>query len=222
MTLADPTGGAGYLSGAILPSSHMTTIATNQPKAVDGNGGGTWTPSASIILNGSSALQLGGKLKYTSRSVTRYQPLVMSALATNWAWAEAANGTVWKNATTNKTCVHELPYLAHNARIDSIDISYQGGPGHMGQPTLPTFRLFRVNASNTYAPLTVAFSTTWVNVATYEAAHTASISSINHTVDLTAWRYVILINAEAGGFGLANGLYLNASVTMTLTEQAEV
>lgn len=53
MTLVDPTGGVGYAFGEVLPSADMTVIATNQPKAVDGSGGGTYTPSAPVNINGS-------------------------------------------------------------------------------------------------------------------------------------------------------------------------
>ena len=65
MSLTDPTGGAGYSTGEVLTSTHMTTIANQQPYALDGNGGGTYTPSAAIIVNG-SGLTVGGNftLKY--------------------------------------------------------------------------------------------------------------------------------------------------------------
>lgn len=52
MTLTDPTSGAGYAFGEILPSADMTTIATQLPRALDGNLGGTYTPTAPIDLAG--------------------------------------------------------------------------------------------------------------------------------------------------------------------------
>lgn len=223
MTLADPTGGAGYIFGQSLPAAHMTTIATNQPKAVDGNGGGTWTPSASIILNGTGALQLGAKLKYTSRTVSRAQPLVMSALTANWDWAAAAVGTVWQNATTNTICVHEFTKLAHGAVLDGITVFYQGGPGHMGVPAvMPSFQLVRISTSNVYTAIGAAFNATVPNAAAFEAVHSASISGLAHTISLDGRRYGLLVTAETGAFSLANGKYLFANVDMTVTEQAEV
>ena len=50
--LTDPTGGVGYAFGEVLSSTHMTTIATNQPKAVDGAGGGSYTLSAELRFLG--------------------------------------------------------------------------------------------------------------------------------------------------------------------------
>lgn len=43
MTLADPTGGLGYSFGQKLPHTHMTTISAQQPNAIDGVNGGTYT-----------------------------------------------------------------------------------------------------------------------------------------------------------------------------------
>lgn len=57
MPLTDPSGGAGYAFGAVLPSSHMTTIATNQPKALS-EVGGTHTLSAALAVNGTGANKL--------------------------------------------------------------------------------------------------------------------------------------------------------------------
>lgn len=56
MSLTDPTSGAGYSFGERLPSSHMTTIATQQPNALDAVGGGTWSSlAAGVTINGSAA-----------------------------------------------------------------------------------------------------------------------------------------------------------------------
>lgn len=43
MTLVDPTGGVGYSFGQKLSSTDMTTIATQQPNALDATNGGTYT-----------------------------------------------------------------------------------------------------------------------------------------------------------------------------------
>jgi hypothetical protein len=50
MTLTDPTGGAGYAFGEVLPSADMTTIATQQPDALDIVNGGTYT-AGTVTLN---------------------------------------------------------------------------------------------------------------------------------------------------------------------------
>lgn len=51
MSLSDPTSGAGYAFGQKLPSTHMTTIATQQPDALDIVNGGTYTNLTNITIN---------------------------------------------------------------------------------------------------------------------------------------------------------------------------
>lgn len=50
MTLSDPTSGAGYAYGAKLPSTHMTTIATQQVRALDIVSGGTYTCVGAVTV----------------------------------------------------------------------------------------------------------------------------------------------------------------------------
>lgn len=55
MALVDPTGGVGYAFGQKLPSTHMTTIATQQPNAIDGVNGGTYTCLAALTTTNNAA-----------------------------------------------------------------------------------------------------------------------------------------------------------------------
>ncbi len=76
MALTDPTSGAGYAFGQVLTSAHMTTIATQLPDAIDGAAGGTYTPTADIVIDDSSGGGLefaaGDWPKVTSRTVQRW------------------------------------------------------------------------------------------------------------------------------------------------------
>lgn len=51
--LTDPTSGIGYSFGQTLPSADATSIVLQLPYALDGNGGGTYNPSAFINIGGS-------------------------------------------------------------------------------------------------------------------------------------------------------------------------
>lgn len=56
MAFTDPTSGVGYAFGEVLPSADMTTIATQQPGALDVIGGGTYSAlGANISLAASSS-----------------------------------------------------------------------------------------------------------------------------------------------------------------------
>jgi len=227
MTLVDPTGGLGYTFGQKLPSTHMTTIAGNQPKAVDGNGGGTWAPGAPIILNGASALQLGAKLNYTSRSVVRMQSLNPQARAADWTWALGATGVVWQNANAAAASKMQaqLAQIAHNSVVTGIRAFYKGAAGHVGLPaSMPKFTVYRVDSSNTYTGVAGTTTDPSATVAAFQAAHsiTLSVGGGSFTADLTQYNYVMVVEPESGMNALAGAQYLGAEVTMTITEQAEV
>lgn len=67
MTLVDPTSGLGYSFGQKLPSTHMTTVATQQPNAIDGVNGGTYTCVAALttINNAARAATFNGTTVFT-------------------------------------------------------------------------------------------------------------------------------------------------------------
>ena len=231
MTLVDPTGGVGYSFGQILPATHMTTIAANQPKAVDGNGGGTWSPAAPIILSGASALQLGGKLKYTSRSVLREQPLVVAARTSlnNWQWAPSGgpNGTYeWRHANTlGSTTQHELTNLGHNSVLDTLFVWFIG-PSHGGMwpvGSLPVYTLIRVYRDGTEAVIGAPTTDTSASQAEYEAAHATAITTVSgHVVDTQRFKYFLVVTAENGANAVVGARYLGCEVQADVTEQAEV
>ena len=68
MTLLDPTLGVGYAFGEKLPSTHMTTIATQQPRALDVINGGSYVQGgAGVILDGDALKGGGGEpIQYTN------------------------------------------------------------------------------------------------------------------------------------------------------------
>lgn len=51
MTLIDPKGGVPYAFGEILPSAHMTTIASQQPRALDVVQGGIYANAGPVVIN---------------------------------------------------------------------------------------------------------------------------------------------------------------------------
>jgi hypothetical protein len=226
MTLIDPTGGVGYSFGQKLPSTHMTTIATQQPNAIDGVNGGTYAPAAPVILNGASALQLGGKLKYTSRSVTRLQPIIPQVIdLAYWNWRAAAPALYWRNLTAGTACQIELTKLAHNSTVNDLRVRFQGGGGHVGMPAnKPSFRLYKVDVDNVYTALGAATPDPTTTVPNFEAIHSVSvdITGLSFVADLELYRYILFINAESGANNQPNAQVLGLSATMLVTEQPEV
>jgi len=80
--LIDPTGGVGYAFGQVLPSSHMTTIATQQPRALDAVNGGSYTATANLDWNfGTFDLTIVG----AAGSLFLFTPDVFTVIATTAA-----------------------------------------------------------------------------------------------------------------------------------------
>lgn len=221
MALVDPTGGIGYSFGQKLPSTHMTTIAANQPKAIDGSGGGTYTPAAPIIINGASALQLGGKLKYTLRTVTRLLSHSGSAHtndATKWA---VTVSDVWRNTAEGGFLYVNIDQIAHNAKLVDLRVRWKGAAGHVGMPgALPAFEVRQIDLDGVNVSFGVV-SDTSVSVPAYEAAHSIAATT-NFVVDLAAYRYILIAYGETGANFVANAQLLGVLVTMEITEQSEV
>jgi hypothetical protein len=228
MTLIDPTGGLGYSFGQKLPSTHMTTIATQQPNAIDGVNGGTYTPGAPVILNGASALQLGGKLKYTSRTVTRTQPLIPQVISTaNWNWAASGGLLYWTNGTLATGCQIELTSLAHNSSMTALRVIYKGfgsGGARMALPgNKPSFALFKIDTSSVYTVVGASTSDTAATVAAYEASHSVSINiGGSFTVDSTQYRYILAVAAESGANSYTGAILQGITADFAVTEQPEV
>lgn len=230
MALVDPTGGIGYSFGQKLPSTHMTTIAQQQPNAIDGVGGGTYTPAAPLVVNGITTLKLevldlksDGKLKYVSRSVTRQQSYTNCARTLTNQWALHTNDA-WINVSPSGGFLSvSLDRLAHGAVMTDWSIRWKGGAGHGALPTIllmPKFEAFAVNTESQFFIINTV-SDTSASVAAYETEHTIVIPMLV-TVNLDMFRYVLKITSESGAAAQPNAQPLSISATMTVTEQAEV
>jgi hypothetical protein len=65
--LTDPTSGGGYSFGQTLPSADATSIALQLPFALDGDAGGTYTPSNPLVIGG---ITLDGNNLLSAGSIT--------------------------------------------------------------------------------------------------------------------------------------------------------
>ena len=219
MTLIDPTSGLGYAFGQKLPSTHMTTIATQQPNAIDGAGGGAYAPAAPIILNGASALQLGGNLKYTARAVGRVATYAGNARTLSGNWALYTNDA-WRNTAAGGTLWVTLDRIPHNATLDEVRMRWRGAVGHAALPTMPKIELFRVDTDSVRTSLGFVSDTT-ATIAAYEVAHNV-VLPIAAVVNLASYRYVLEITGELGANFVSGAQPRGFSISSTITEQAEV
>lgn len=129
MSLTDPTAGLGYAFGTVLSSSHMTTIATQQPRAIDGESGGTYTPSAAINIQDSDGFALG-TIHHKGTDTWRSGSLAVFSAGSTLAWPpgsliantdnqtlDPANGLAQEFASPTAARAHDLVSPGQSGRF---------------------------------------------------------------------------------------------------------
>jgi hypothetical protein len=195
MTLTDPTGGVGYAYGAKLPSTDMTTIATQQPDAVDGSAGGTY--AANITFNGT--LTLANEPNLTAATYSFEQPLTAARDEQDWQgyWrygnatgATAYNAIWWQNNVANQYILH-IPFvnLPHKCELKTVSCYISGDAQTTARGgALPTLPIITVYAKTISTGLSASIGTKTDNPAdltAYKAYHILGQTALS----LTAGQY---------------------------------
>ncbi len=188
-------------------------VRTQIPKAIDGSGGGTYTPTAKITIDGSNGLEIGGahRLKLASRSLTRAQTSFLfniSGPALSPTGAVVAPGITW----------YQELLVPHNAQITAVTAWVDPT-----DDTLPTnnvsLSVTRTDISTgTVTPLGASPVVDPNTGATYQSHHSFSVSGLTETVDRTKYRYYASLQGESGG-DTDNCVWYGVTVTYTTTEQ---
>lgn len=221
--LTDPTAGVGYAFGEILPSSDMTTIATNQPKCVDGAAGGAYNPTTTITLGG-QGLTLAGtaNVKLTSRSIVRSQPMAVIDFGSNFT--QVTTGILTNTPAAGSVGV-ELTRLANGQTLDNVSVRYKGAAGHGAFPggapaVMPLVTVYKLDQDGTSTSLG-SQSDTSPTAGAFEAYHTISVAGLAHVIDLTQYRYEVVIASESGANYIAAATCARINTSCTVTAYAE-
>lgn len=200
-------------------------VRTQIPKAIDGVGGGAYSPAAAIEIGG-----LGLKISndtviaYNSRSVPRQLALLADTTSGNWQRAATPRGA-WKNTASGGTLDIHLEGLPHNNVLQTLVVRFKGGTGHAAFPggapgNMPTMTLRKIDEDGTESTIATATDTS-STAGAYEAAHAITMSSITHTIDRTAYRYVLTLTAETGANFQSDGTVIGIYATCAMTSQSE-
>jgi hypothetical protein len=220
MTLLDPTGGAGYMFGAKLPSTHQTLVGANQPKAVDGDAGGAYNPSNTLTIGGLGITLAGtANLKLASRPITRRQPMTGLTVSANfyplvnlvWRNWTASNGHVW----------FPISRLLHGAPLTDVGMRILPAGGHGGDVTPPSFELFRTPIGGTGASLGTSADATGGVIPGYQAEHSILLSGLASVIDLATYTYDITLTGETGANYVQGCYFLSLWATCTCTAYSE-
>lgn len=202
-----------------ISATEANAIGVALTRAVDGVGGGTYTPASTISI---SDLTISGsaKVKFTSRTIARAsQGACVSATGAN-GWTFDPGTDLWTSATTS-ACLLRVPVEIPNAAtITLIQVWYDGFGGHAAFPggapaQKPRVYLksYEINTQSLTTHGTYADAS--ATAGAYEAPHVISSGAISITVDKGNRRYWLVVESESGANAIAGAQFLGAYVAFT-------
>lgn len=221
MTKALHSAGPWTNNVTVVPASFLNDFRTWGPDWLDGAGGGTWAPSAAIIVGG-SGMKLDGSLNLalTSRNITRRQDLVVYEESANWSYQAAENA--WnEDAVTTDTIYMHLTRLLNGGSIQSVTARFDGA-GHGGSlpAVMPSIALIEIDEDGTRASKGSQVDTTGT-AAAFDTPHDVVLTLTPFTIDLVNNIYVVDVVGESGANSQINLRLLSLKVTIACTSYSE-
>lgn len=209
-----------------------TYIRTELPKAIDGVGGGVYTPTAPIDIDGANGIRVLASHNYRlgSRAVIRQQTLDGGPdVEANWVRVGSGYG-IWSNLVALKILSIPLD-LPHGQVLDSLHIRFTGGAGHPDPVdagaglTWPTARIYRIDSSGAGNAVSALFTCDGFPAkADYESYQTYEggvLAALAHTIDRINFRYVLIFTSEGGANFQAGGSICQVYPIVTCTNLSE-
>lgn len=197
--------------------------------AIDTSGGGTYVPSQVIQIGGAGIVIAGStqRVGLTARLVSRYQSLAANSSSANWSLNSTTAVANWENTASGGTLWIELDNLPDGGTLFSVTLRFDAASGHANDPVtdggtliMPTVEVFAIDQDGGQTSLG-SLSDTTVERASYEAAHDIVVTAINHTIDLTANRYLVEVTGETGADFQADAQVLSLRTDCIVTEYPE-
>jgi hypothetical protein len=207
MTLVSPKEWPGWGPGHILRNTEMNSFNDQLPMALDGVGGGTYEPTAPIIINGSgiefagfSGANIVAAIPGRSSSYRLEVPLRPSgAIPADWTW----NDSGWwvHDATTNNEFAFSL-MLPPLGKLSEVRAIVSGAAGHAAlAAVMPQLSVRRAVCTLAAADITAdslgSQTDSSATFADYELNHEIAVTGLNHTIS-TASSYFVRITGETG------------------------
>jgi len=196
-------------------------VRTQIPRAIDGVGGGTYTPTVVIDIQGTAGLKISctgaaARLQYGSRAVTRTStsPIVNTTTSTvSVAYGNVAAGDIATVA---------LDRLPDGSAITSVLIYHNRADGGVLPGTKVQAALFKTNITTGVDTAIVALTEDPTTpVGSYEAHHSFTLTpGAPETVDNTQYVYWVRFDGETAPNALTTVLYTPV-VNLTITSQDE-
>jgi hypothetical protein len=199
---------AGWANGERLTSTQMNQLDLDHSYAIDGNAGGTYTPSAAIIINGSgiefagySGANIVAAIPGRSSSYKLEVSLAQAgAIPADWSWS-GSNG-FWTHDATTANILSFSVRLPPLGKLSEVRAVVSGAAGHAALPAvMPQLQIRR--AICTIGSAAIADNSlgtqldTSASFAAYELNHEIAITGLNHTI-VTTDSYYIRFTGETG------------------------
>jgi len=185
-------------------------------KAVDGVGGGTYTPSVEVNFAGEGVKISGSgdaaRLKYASSSEPRTQ---RSLLLNN------DTGAVKVGSIVLAPTEQGMQYLTmpDGATLASVTVYHNRDDTGLMPATRVQLLVWKLDiTTGTATQLGVTTTDPTANLVAYQAHHGFSISTIGEVVDNEQYVYYVIVNGEAGA-NATNTTWYGCRVTTTVTSQ---
>jgi hypothetical protein len=191
-------------------------VRTQIPKAVDGVGGGAYSPAVQLDIGGAGLkLSNGNALGYSSRSLSRVQ----AGLLHNTTAGTFGVGLIVVAA--NQFAVQMFDRIPNGATLTGITVYHN----RTNLGTLPTTRVTatirkRDITTGTGSVISGPTEDPTSVLASYEAHHSFSLSGLSEVIDNTTTVYYLDFSGESGSNTTSTVLY-PCLVTFTLSAQDE-
>lgn len=114
----------------------------------------------------------------------------------------------------------DLVGLPNGHTLTAVTVKFDPVAGHGGQPdNLPGFSVLRVTADGTTNSLGSG-TYSWVDVSTYEAGMTCTLSGLTEVIDCETYRYLVDIYNESGTNSIAGCVIASIACTVTVDTAA--
>ncbi len=207
----------------------LNLLAVELLKAVDGNAGGTISPSAKISVQGSQGLEIAGtgsaaRLRYASRNVARVIPAPVANRNANWLLSDAPLTCWWAHNTTTagQRLWWPLTGLPNGATLSSVELSCIGTTGGTLPATMPQYKVIKQDKDSTTQTDVFAFyADTSASNAAYTVDHKITKTGLSHTIDTEGSQYMLVVESPGGGGTTAGFTVYGIQVTCAVTDQSE-
>lgn len=114
----------GWFTGSVVSNLELEAIDAMRPKAIDGDGGGTYAPTATLTIGGLATTLSATTLTLSATAMAVSAPGTWTAVQTfNAAVTYGASGTLTTNASQTSTFAGVTKHTGRTVRRARVDLS---------------------------------------------------------------------------------------------------